>query len=320
MKRFFALLLLALAACLDPLVDDEIAGENVFGDPTIDPKTAPHVEGNLELADRVAQFPSKIAYLKAFADGDPIWYWNVGGPNANFIAPLFIVIGPDGMPSRAIIDVLPGDLGYSPWWRVHEVRTTAKYNGERIWSRAAIDAGVRLGILEEPVITDVVRDCPVVRMGTVVPLGDMKEAASDWVWYRRQRVDWIDFGEQVRVEIDVREMPSYPVYIIQRINESQPIYELVSGVDINGDGVLNASNNIFASKPGGPKYSPLWHRAFVRAAAELPSIDTGTVAVVTSEDDVVDGAGNPRRPLILSVDERKDSLVNCPIQKIRGEL
>jgi hypothetical protein len=313
-QAILSFLLAISTGCLDPLVDDEIAGENVFGDPSIAPADAPHVEDDPAFADRLSSFTQNVAYLQAFAEGERVRYWNVDGANASFIAPMFLVEGS----SRAIIDVIPGEIGYSPWWRIVTVKTTSSYAGQRIWSRAAIEAGVRLGILEEPVDTDQVVSCPVALRGTEVPLGMSRTATTSWVWYRNMRVDWIRFNDQTTVPVDQREMPIFPVYVFQRINEALPIYEFVTRVDVNGDGILDASNNVFSSKPGGYRYSPLWFFSFVRTSADLRSVDSSTTTIdVTREEDIV---GDQRSPKVLSVMDHEDQLVNCPIQRTEGEL
>lgn len=311
---------LVLAGCLDPLVDDEVGATGVFGDPSIEPAAAPHVEDDPAFAENVALFTDRIDYLQGYASGEPVRYWNVRGPNASFVAPMFVVLGPGENVGRPIIDVLPGELGYSPWWRLITVRTTEKYAGERVWSRAAIDAGLRLGILEAPEPTEEILDCPVVRRGIAFDLGEGRTGTSSWVWYRNRRVDWVDFEIDLRLPADERQMPIFPVYVLQRIDQPQPIYEAQTGVDLNGDGVLDASNNVFSGGPGEERYSPLWYEARVRTAAGLPSIDTASRAVVRAETDLIDASGQPRAPLILSIEHQTSVLVNCPIQRTPGEL
>jgi hypothetical protein len=318
-------LLFALSACLEP-EDEQVDFSRRFGDPAIEPADAPHVEDNPALANNVAAFSRSTVYLNAFSEGDPIRYWNVDGPNATFIAPIFEIVGPDGPLGRTIIDVIPGDAGYTPWWRTVRVRTTAKYNGERIWSRDAIDAGIALGILEQPEETTEVRNLPVYLRGSRIPVDE--DASNDveptWGWYRKQRVSWIDFSDRIEVPVGVREMPSFPVYVVQRLNNAQPIYEFVTDTDLNHDGDLDDTNNIFPSKPGGSRYSPLWYVAFVRTVADYPSIDTSSTAVgLKGEEEFLDAnlsiipGGFVVENGIL---EQRDFLVNCSIQRVRGEL
>ena len=115
MKRLAFLL---LAGCLDPQVGDEIDPSRIFGDPNLLSAQLKHVEDNTaELGPQLEQFPSKIPYVRGFANGRAIWYWRVPPPVSDFIVPFFVLVNADGVAiERPIIDVIPGDTGYSPWW------------------------------------------------------------------------------------------------------------------------------------------------------------------------------------------------------------
>jgi hypothetical protein len=320
-KIISAIFVLSFTACLEP-PEEMIDQSRIFGDPNLMPADAPHVQDDPDFTANVAAFSTSVAYLRGYAEGDPIWYWNVDGPNATFIAPMFQLVGPDGPIGRPIIDVIPGDTGYTPWWRTVTVRTTAKYAGEKIWSREAIDAGVRLGILEPPEPQREVKNCPVILRDATVPVDVDQTAEPTWGWYRNRRVHWIDFTDRLDVPTDVHEMPLFPVYVMQRIDQSAPIYEFVTGVDVTGDGDLDDTNNIFGSKPGGPRYSPLWYVVFVRTVADYPSIDTGAPVGLSAEDQFVDQGGAIISPLVVpdGLIEMPGFLVNCGIQRAKGSL
>jgi hypothetical protein len=313
--------ILFMGACLDP-APEELDLTARFGAPDINPANAPHVEDNPALAKNVQAFATRVAYLNGFAEGDPIRYWNVDGPNATFIAPMFQIVGPDGPIGRPIIDVLPGDPGYTPWWREVYVRTTAKYAGERIWSREGIDAGLMLGILELPEDQPVVKNCPVILREKRIPVDIDKDVEPTWGWYRNQRVSWVDFKDRVEVEVGLREIPQFPVYVLQRINRAEPIYEFAINTDLNGDGDLDDTNNIFGKKPGKEGYSPLWYVDYVRTVADYPSFDVGSSTVgLTAEDQFLNPAGEIISDFVVEpIIEARHILVNCSIQRVRGEL
>ncbi len=325
------ILVLALVstACLEPLVDDALPASSTFADPTLTAATAPHVEDDPATAPRLSSFASRVQYLQGFADGQPVRYWNVDGANSSLIAPLFVLEDAAGNAlGRPIIDVLPGEPGYTPWWRRVVVRVTAAYAGEHIWSRAAIDEGVAKGLLEPPRATTAVVDCPVARRGTTIPVAarpGARTASTTPAWYRNQRVDLVAFGDPIDVPVESLRMPIFPVYVLQRIDAGQPLYEAVTGVDVTGDGRLDASNNVFAGRLGGARYSPLWGPRLVRVAADVASIDTArsaTVAELVREADlvrVVDGAPVPADARTLSITDL-GGLVNCPIQRREGSL
>lgn len=318
----------ALAGCtLDPLVSDDVDLSRVFGDPTIEPADARHVEDNPDYRDRLGLFASQIPYLRAYADGEKIWYWRLVDDVPDFIVPYYILMLPDGTAQRPVFDVIPGDGGYSPWWRITIVRTTSKYNGERIWSREAIDAGVRIGILEPPEDTPVVITAPIVRRNAriqVDPNGATVEPT--WGWYRNERVSLVIFDSNIDVPTDTRRMPRAPVYVLSRINESRPLFEYATGIDLDNDGLLRSSNNIFTANNGQPGYTPMWYPIGVRTTENYVSIDTvagSTLAVgLRAESDFI-GAdyGVVVSPQVIPpLDVQRDVLELCPIQKAFGGL
>lgn len=344
--RIWILPLVLLGACLEADPDDVVDPSSRFGDPSLSgPEAALHIESEAAQAldptrtRKLDLFPGRVAYLRGFAEGQPIRYFNVEGPNADFIAPMYEVIGPDDKRiGRRIIDVIPGDTGYTPWWRLTKVRTTAKFDAldpmarPRIWSRDAIDAGLTLGYLQAPEPTTQVYDCPVLKAGTKIRVDDGPDdlVGTDWVWYRNLHVDWACFSGTKEVPTDRRQMPVYPVHVLQRIDEPLPIYELAIGADLDGDGLLVNSNNIFPNTVGGERYSPFWFVALVRTEANYISIDTSSTAVgLSAEDqflrlDAEDPDDLAKATVISSqvksVEAFPDQWVNCPLQTTRGAL
>lgn len=307
--------------CLDP-ADETIDLSRRFGPAGVAPADAPHVEDDALLADNVDNFATKVSYLNGYSQGEPVNFWRIDGPNPSFIAPMYQVVGADGPIGRPIIDVLPGETGYTPWWREIHVRTTAKYAGEKIWSRDAIDAGISAGILEAPVEQAIVKNCPVILRGARIPVDVDQTVEPTWGWYRNQRVSWVDFTDRIPLEVGLRAMPSFPVYVLQRIDSADPLYEFQTRNDLNHDGDLDDSNNIFGKKPGQEGYSPLWYTDYVRVVADYPSIDTGDTVGLTAENQFLDPAGVIISPLVVrnGITEARDVLVNCPIQRVKGGL
>lgn len=315
------LLAWGLIGCLEPLVDDGIDPTRVFGDPTLELEQIPHVEAAPDHNQRSAHFATETAYIRGYADGRRVWYWNVPGPNVDFIVPMYILVDRSGNETgRWIFDALPGDGGYSPWWRKFIVRVTERYDGEKIWSRAAIDLGVELGLLEPPEATPYVYDFPIVSRFTKTATEDGVFVGTSTAWYRNQRVSFIEFTEAKNVAVGVTEFPKYPVYVLQRINEAAPIYEYATGVDLDGDGRLINSNNIFAGDVDAMRYSPLWYAALVRVPADYVSVETTNEVSWTSEASLYEDAERTRPLPGVTVTPDRESLVNCPIQRTKGSL
>jgi hypothetical protein len=315
----------SIPACLKPLTSDAIDNSRLFGDPNVDPATL-HIEDDPTFTAHTKLFGRSVAYLNGFADHQPVHYWNIDGPNATFIAPLWEITGPDGqIVGHPIVDAIPGDPGYTPWWRREIVRTTPSYNGERIWSRDAIDAGIQAGILQEPEEQAEVIDAAVLFRDVKIPVDFGQTVDPSWAWYRNRRVSWMEVSKTQSVPIGVREMPQYPVYVLQRIDQDHPIYEFFIGVDLNHDGDLDDTNNIFASNLDGPRYSMQWYLAIVHVVPSYPSFDntrTGTVGL-SAESDFLSGTdGKIISPFVASqgITEMKAFLINCPIQEKKGSL
>lgn len=324
---------LGVLGCLEAQSDDSVDPSLVFGDPA-----APieEVEDDPLLGPKVDLFPASVAWLKGFADGERVHYFNIGGPNPSFIAPYYAVIGTDGEQlGDPVIDVIPGDTGYTPWWRRVEVRATSAYTGQRLSSRHSIDVAVQLGLLEDPVPTENVFDAPVVHRATLASVGGgAPDVEPSPVWYRGKRARWFVFPDSVRVPLDRREMPVAPVYVFQRIDEGAPLYEALSGVDITGDGKLDDSNNVFPSNLDDPRYTPLWFAVIVRTSSVYMSIDSGDGrAAIERESDLVLGCAEGtivdtidacdfalRTPLVKAIIPVPSLLVNCPIQREEGHL
>lgn len=314
------LALVASAGCLDPLVSDEVPSTGLILPSGTDPATVPHLEDDPAQAPKAAAFTARIDYLEGFAGGRPVWYWTVDGPAVELLAPLYVVVDAAGRDSAPIIDALPGEPGYSPWWRRIEVRATAAYAGELLTSRRAIEAALDAGLVEAPVATRQIVTAVVVRRELPpVAVGNGLSVSPSRAFVKGQQVSWIQFGHIVERPLEQNELEVLPVYILQRIDESEPLYEAVAGRDLDGDGALTASNNIFARAPTDPDYTPLWRSTLVRVAADVRSIDTSSATPeLVQEADVVDGTA-PRAPRVLSLGAA-GPLVNCPIQRTRGEL
>lgn len=307
--------------CLEPLVSDELDPGRIFGDGSLMLEQVPHVEESEAHAGRAQFFVNETAYLRGYADGRRLWYWNVPGPNTDFIVPMYILEDAEGNETgRWIFDALPGDGGYSPWWRKFVVRTTASYAGEKIWSRAAIDLGVRRGILEPPRETTEVFNFPIVSRFTRTAIEDGQTVGTSTAWYRNQRVSFIEFSEIQQVPLGVTEFPKYPVYLLQRINEPALIYEYATGVDVDGDGRLINSNNIFAGDVDSPRYSPLWYVAVARVPADYVSVETSTAVALDREQDLWVDESRSREAPGISIQLMREALVNCPIQRTKGSL
>ncbi len=303
--------------CLGPPEEDSVALADLLGDP----ESAPFVEELPDYPERAVHFTRSAVRLRAFAEGAPVWFWEVDGDNSNLIAPAYAIVDANGERlQQPIVDVLPGDPGYTPWWRIIEYRVTELWNQEVFTSRAAIDAGAREGILEGPFATVNILNAPVCDPNLTIDDGDTVTVRTSQIWFRGARAHWIAFNQSLTLPVTERTMPVKPLYRLQRIDESLPLDEFRTGVDRNGDGILDASNNIFAVNFGSEGYTPLWNVVEIRTTADYRSFDSQpvptTVDLSAESQFLVDGE------LILpalSMTEFPEQLVNCPIQSMKGQ-
>lgn len=322
MNRRTAALPLALAglcACLDA-ADEEIplsqlagpAGTQATDVPIIAAAGLPNYDPTLAT--------TSLTPLQGFAAGEGVIYWNVDGAISRIIAPFYEVLDVDGERAHSlVIDVVPGDPGYTPFWRKVVVRATERYNGEVLWSRDAIDAAIAAGIVEDLEPTDLVYNCPVVTSTTVTvpqPGPGQTRPRLGRVFYRGVGVPWVDLGDPIVVPTSQREMPIEPVYLMQRIDEPGLIYEFVTRVDIDGDAELTQSNNIFAEGLDDDRYTPLWQATLLRVTSDYVSVETGTAAAeLKGEAEFLDARGNVISDRIVGTPmPLEDGLVNCPIR------
>lgn len=134
--------------------------------------------------------PNPIPQVDGWDDGDTIQYWDFGQnpPIAIPILAFFQADNPDAMISgqNNIIDSIPGQPGYSDFWRVYKVLAPSDYTPNSIKSfEAAMDSGYTIEI------TDIVVNCPVVN-----PDNALEGSSQGLVqgWYRGREVFYFDFG------------------------------------------------------------------------------------------------------------------------------
>jgi hypothetical protein len=198
-----------LAGCtLDPLVSDE-PGASLHIDP---PGTVvPHVDENADLARQIRvndglsdsaleTAMGVIPLKKGYAEGQTVQYWDLG--NMPELGALMYVFGrfqgetfvrDEGHP--ILIDSLPGDPGFSPYWFVQHVALTDRYLGEVFPTTEALADAVELGLIEEPVPAGQFVDGIVVPKGTTLSLGEgVPPQAAVEVIARGYRVDMLMIG------------------------------------------------------------------------------------------------------------------------------
>lgn len=192
-----ALSVAIVSGCLEPQVSDRPTySPNIArpGSAVPDVTTSFDLVGRIEGADGVSTNP--VPRKPAFVGGAQVLYWDLGA------APRFAITayelrtcdengapipGPDGYVAHPrIVDALPGDPSYSPYFRLWTACVTERYAGEVLPSLAALEDAVTLGLVLEPEPTTSYLHMPILAPDVTIEVGGGAEPAApdDVVYYR----------------------------------------------------------------------------------------------------------------------------------------
>lgn len=322
--RLAALALAASStACLGPQVPDQQAPS---GDIVPAGTTVPSIDEEADDAAAIAAHDGVdgiVPRLSAFAAGAPTHVWDFG-PAPMFAAPIYIVMrktaggGLERVDHPAIVGVIPGDAGYSPYWSVFALVTTDAYAGEQITSSTAVEEAVRTGLVETPAPQGVGLHCPIIAsdvrldVGTAAPL-----APAPNVYYEHHLLTCVDFGTMALIR-----QTTVPVaqHLVLRRPGEEPLSEPVRHVDIDGDGDTLDSNDIFERAADDPLRTPLCRRVDVVVVATATSIDTShDEASAQLEAATQLFAPGPVTGTVVAY-QISDELRDCPAQRTAGGL
>ncbi|MEO8704107.1 MAG: hypothetical protein ABI867_28910 [Kofleriaceae bacterium] len=172
-----------------------------------------------------------------------------------------------------VVDAIPGDHGYSDFWRISQVEVPAGIARGSITSAAQIrEAGYRV------TMTAAIINCPIVPRGTTAREGGVATELA----YRGAKVACLRFGAPLVP--DGALVPTSPIYVTFA-RPAQFATEPAAPVQ---------THNVVFSVPGDLDYSPLWAvHVYDRSAF----------------DRVHDAPSAVDAPVI----DRNGPLVNCPI-------
>lgn len=239
-----------------------------------------------------------IRRLNGFFDGGPTAYW-FSGFAPRFTADLFVfcrdddaacpldddgVFAYDRAIGRPVFSRIPGENGYSPYWKVKIVRVAGDYAADDLKSVFGIERAVADGrALVEPARVDgeeLIVHCLLVLTGT-----ELQGNGADLVgrpgepsmpipvqrgWHQRYQVEFYDFVPSEgmfapAISDDGAEVtPSANIYVMFRDcagGSTAPLCDRATGLlgavtergveqDLTGDGDKSDTNNIIAAFPG----------------------------------------------------------------------
>lgn len=170
-----------------------------------------------------------------------------------------------------VIDVLPGQPGYSDFFRVVRVVVPASYAPDELRDAAAI---LRSGF--PLVATSQIANRPVVPRGSRAR-ERLRGAATEPEagWYRGQQVHWFRFDEATLLAGPGQPVPTSPISVTFHKNPDQPGGGPPSGFRTEPGG--RQTHNVASSLPGDVDYSPLWSVSIYDNAAFPNVFDEATV-------------------------------------------
>ncbi|MEO8706134.1 MAG: hypothetical protein ABI867_39255 [Kofleriaceae bacterium] len=290
MMRALALVIPLASACLGPQVDDGVtrptellpAGSTVTS-ALADPEIAARVDANDGVDGRIVR-------QTAFVAGRVVHVWDFG-PAPEIAAPLFVIVerDPSGnlvrTPHDTIIDAIPGDPGYSPFWAAFFIEITDAYDGELMTSFSAVAEAVDRGLVLAPVAQPFAVNCPAVGLGVELEVGDGQATPpATSFYYHGTSVPYFDFG-MMPLDGGVR-VPEAPRYLLRR-EGAEPLSEVVRHVDMDGDGDARDTNDVYAIDPAAFTSTPRLRSVEVVVRSTVASIDTSQDETIADLRDAV---------------------------------
>jgi hypothetical protein len=225
-------------------------------------------------------------------DGEVARYYNFdvqpGEP-----APIYAFFYESGDPVAGqlnVVDVIPGEAGYSDFWRVVRVTVPDGYIANSVTSVEEIEtAGF------ETELTDIIVNCPIVPEGSTATRriggGDTGLTRG---WHDGELVFYFNFSEAPLAPVGDGGVPTSPIYVTFNVNPDQPEGGPASGFMVEPG--TSQTHNVLGTLPGDVGYSPLW--------AVLP-YDNASFGVVT---DMESAQAAPSFGFA--------ALVNCPVVEL----
>jgi len=189
------------------------------------------------------------------AKGDKVKYYNFD-VQSTASAPIYVLFRQGEMlPVEGqlnIVNVIPGDKGYSDFWHVHKVNVPSTYVANTATSLKQIEA---MGFSIEK--TNKLVNCPVVPDGSVARLRSGKETAGlHSGWYKDKVVKYFTFEEK-DLNVDASgDVDVSPIYVTFNVNPNKPNGGPATGFKTEKGSAQ--THNVIETIPSDADYSPLW--------------------------------------------------------------
>ena len=204
-------------------------------------------------------FITNAPLVAGFSRGQIAWYWLVGPTNSTVNPVYFFQYQSGGTVygQQPIIDVKPGDSGYTHFWEIYNVTVPSSYVANTIKSLATLNRAAAAGLVT---VTDAKRalNGPLVAHNVKITVVNGEPVFQE-VWYRTSVSTMAAF----ETNLPNGAIPAIPIFLIQRASDSCPLLEAVCNKDLNHDSDLKDSNDLIDTLPGQTGYFPLWAVSFL---------------------------------------------------------
>ncbi len=190
------------------------------------------------------------------ADGTPVRYYNFDVMPLS-PAPIYALFREgESMPVDGqlnIVNVIPGDAGYSDFWQVYKVTVPADYVANVVTSYQEIAAN---GYNVES--TNMIVNCPIVPDGSTASLRYNDDESNELVrgWYNGKVVYYFSFFEKDLMTTGSGMVPVSDILVTFNINPGEPGGGPPSGF-VTEPGSMQ-THNVVQTIPENGGYSPLW--------------------------------------------------------------
>lgn len=235
-----AILLMALTACLDPLVEDRPgASSHLLPEGAAVPSALDNPDLTTQLAlndgidDRAYATAGRITRARGASADAAVSYWSFG-PATRAPSPLYQLYDAAGplADHPPWVDALPGDPGYGAVHTLVRVDVTAAYRGEQITSVEAMSDALDLGLIEVPVPLGVFVASPLVLPGTKLAVSDdpADYVIAATVFGRGHAIGLFRFGGDRGVQPGSQLLPTNQVSLVRTAkggsyDASKPIFQ-----------------------------------------------------------------------------------------------
>jgi hypothetical protein len=251
-------------------------------------------QNGLPAANAAINFDQEPFVTQGFGpDGQVARYYNFD-VQSDVPAKIFVLFAPGAqapVPGQLnIVDVVPGETGYSDFWQVVKVTVPASYVANTITSAAEITAAK---LATEA--TTMVVNCPLVPPGSTATkrLGGGSAALMKG-WYKGKLVHYFSF-EEAALSTNGGKVPTSPIWVTFNKNPGEPGGGPPSGF-VTEPGSAK-THNVLGSVAGDIDYSPLW-AVQIYDNADFSKVNDQTTAKAAKQL-VADAA-----------------LVNCPLAEL----